>query len=328
MSRLRRAALAGCTLVVLAGCSLAESAPKRDAGTPPASATASTPAASASATASASVANTPPRPPPPKGWGDETKWSGTIEEQNELLLEELRYFHQLDDATMSRLKEIFTASKVMAQGNPKPTKHPMSPAACEQKLETEGVSYHNREFERICGGKWEAPLYDPETQKPSDATTCIDQFEFPNIPCRYPVTWARARDAVLVCQAQGKRMCDAHEWEGACYGKLEPHQYNFGLAKKMKQDEAFRAMRKQHNYRIEEKDQRWAFGPEFKKGICATGSKKSKKCNPGGWKTCGSNTYPSGAFPKCANPLQVFDIHGNAAEHMNLPVLPEQMATS
>ena len=65
-----------------------------------------------------------------------------------------------------------------------------------------------------------APLYDPATQKPEDAKVCIDQFEFPDIPCAYPVVWVKAREAAEICSAMGKRLCDAHEWEGACEGDL------------------------------------------------------------------------------------------------------------
>ena len=32
-----------------------------------------------------------------------------------------------------------------------------------------------------------------------------------------------------MCEAEGKRLCDAHEWEGACAGKLEPPDYRFDL---------------------------------------------------------------------------------------------------
>ena len=37
--------------------------------------------------------------------------------------------------------------------------------------------------------------------------------------------------------------------------------------------------------------------------------------------------YPTGAFPDCHSPLGVYDINGNTAEHMNLPLAPDQMAS-
>jgi formylglycine-generating enzyme required for sulfatase activity len=214
----------------------------------------------------------------------------------------------------------------MGQGNPKVARHPMSPAACTKKLAETNTNYADAVAEEICAGRYMAPLYDPEREKASDAKTCIDRFEFPNIPCVYPVTWVSAREAVEVCQSLGKRLCDAHEWEGACAGQLTEPDYDFSLAKHMKQDDALRTMRKRHNHRIE-KSKRWAYGPKYQTGICATGSRKSKRCGVG-WRRCGTNTYPAGAFPKCVSPLGVYDVHGNAAEHMNVPVLPEQMASS
>ena len=47
----------------------------------------------------------------------------------------------------------------------------------------------------------------------------------------------------------------------------------------------------------------------------------------GGWTACGSNTYPTGAFPACRSALGVYDLNGNAAEHMNLPLDESQMAS-
>ena len=90
-----------------------------------------------------------------------------------------------------------------------------------------------------------APLYNPAKEKDVDAKSCIDQFEFPNIPCEYPLVWVRASEAAQICQAQGKRLCDAHEWEGACDGSLEAPDYFFEVAKsksnaeQVKQEERF-----------------------------------------------------------------------------------------
>ena len=72
---------------------------------------------------------------------------------------------------------------IMGQGNPGISKHPVTPEDCEAKLRRLAVNYDNPRFEKICGAKYMAPLYDPATQKPEDAQACIDQFEFPDIPC-------------------------------------------------------------------------------------------------------------------------------------------------
>jgi formylglycine-generating enzyme required for sulfatase activity len=169
-----------------------------------------------------------------------------------------------------------------------------------------------------------APLYDPRHERPEDARACIDQFEFPDIPCAYPVVWVKAREAAEICEAEGKRLCDAHEWEGACDGALEAPDYRFDLAQGVAPEVGLRRMRDSHN-RAHLASARWSYGPDYRRGICATGSSKSPGCNGGSWKDCGSNTYPTGAFPACRSPLEVYDVNGNAAEHMNLPLSPQQM---
>ena len=62
--------------------------------------------------------------------------------------------------------------------------------------------------------------------------------------------------------------------------------------------------------------------------MCGTGSSKTPGCNGGSGSGCGSNTYPAGSFPNCRSPLGVYDLNGNAAEHMNLPLAPDQMASA
>ena len=155
----------------------------------------------------------------------------SFQEQNEALLEQLRRVHGLSDGQMESIRAIFRESGYVGQGNPAITRHPMSPQECKEKLEKIGVSYENEKFEKICKAKYMAPLYNPATQKAEDARACIDQFEFPDIPCAYPVVWVRAREAALICKVEGKRICDAHEWEGACAGALLAPGYRFDLAK-------------------------------------------------------------------------------------------------
>jgi formylglycine-generating enzyme required for sulfatase activity len=171
-----------------------------------------------------------------------------------------------------------------------------------------------------------APLYDPSTQKPEDATACIDQYEFPDITCAYPVVWVKAREAELLCEAVGKRMCDAHEWEGACAGALTPPDYRFDLVKGADASASIRAMRQAHNNKYAPA-KTWAYGPEPRKGVCGQASFKNAECTGGSWTKCGSNTYPAGSFPECRSALDVYDQHGNAAEHMNLPLNESQMAS-
>jgi len=72
---------------------------------------------------------------------------------------------------------------------------------------------------------------------------------------------------------------------------------------------------------------RWSYGPAYRKGICATSSEKTAGWNGGSWTGCGSNTFPAGDFPACHSPLDVYDLNGNAAEHMNLPLNESQMSS-
>lgn len=242
-----------------------------------------------------------------------------LQQANDALFRQIQSVHGLSAAEMSRLKTIFAGSRVIGQGNPAITRHPMTPDQCKAKIG--GIArYRNAQNKRICGDEYMAPLYDPKVEKPSDAKACIDIFEFPNIPCTYPVVWTRAREAAQICAAVGKRICDAHEWEGACAGALEPPDYFFGRG-------SVAAMRSAHNAKYGG-TKNWAYGATYQSGICAANSTKSASCGGGGFNSCGSNTYPTGAFPGCVSALGVYDQHGNAAEHMNLPMTPREMAST
>lgn len=246
--------------------------------------------------------------------------------QNEALFAKLRQEHGLDDATMQRLRAIFERSGFIGQGNPAVSRHPQTPEQCRAARERVPPHGDEQAFARICGGPSMAPLYDPASQSAGDARACIDQYEFPDIPCEYPVVWVKAREAAQICEAMGKRLCDAHEWEGACQGTLRPPDYRFDLARGVPDNVAVSRMRDAHN-RAQAADKRWSYGPAYRSGVCATGSQKTPGCQGGGWNACGSNTYPTGAFPDCRSPLGVYDLNGNAAEHMNLPLNAAQMAS-
>jgi formylglycine-generating enzyme required for sulfatase activity len=250
----------------------------------------------------------------------------SLHDQNETLFRQLQQVHGLSDAQMKAVRSIFTKSGYIGQGNPAITRHPVTPEACQDKLNGLGVSYENPRFEKICKGKYMAPLYDPSRQRPEDAVACIDQFEFPDIPCAYPVVWVKAREAAEICSAEGKRLCDAHEWEGACEGRLGEPDYRFDFAGTASPAEAIRRRRAAHN-QTEGVRKTWSYGAAYRTGICGTSSQKSPDCAGDGWSKCGSNTFPDGTFPECRSPLQVYDLNGNAAEHMNLPLTESQMAS-
>lgn len=250
----------------------------------------------------------------------------TLLEQNQSLFREMQKIHRLSDDQVAQLRTIASDSGFIGQGNPAITKHPTTPAECREKLSAAGVSYANSRFQAICGGPFMAPLYDPSRETPEEAHACIDQFEFPDIPCAFPVVWVRARDAAQLCEAMGKRLCDAHEWEGACAGALTSPGYRFDLAAGADASASVGRMRQAHN-RAHEAEKTWSYGKELRAGICGASSFKDAACTGGSWTKCGSNTYPAGSFPGCRSALQVYDLHGNAAEHMNLPLDESQMAS-
>jgi hypothetical protein len=250
----------------------------------------------------------------------------TLRERNDALLEQLKQTHGLSDEQMRDVRAIFGQSKIIGQGNPAVTQHKVTPEQCAAMLARESINYANPDFERICGGKYMAPLFDPKTTTADHAKACIDQFEFPDIPCAYPVVWVKAREAALICEAEGKRLCDAHEWEGACAGDLEPPDYGFERLKGEAPEAAIHQMRYAHN-RADEATQSWSYGPEYRKGVCATSGSKTPGCPGGNFQLCGSNTFPAGDFPACHSSSGVYDLNGNAAEHMNLPLNEAQMAS-
>lgn len=250
-----------------------------------------------------------------------------IATDNAKVLAEHAAVHHLTPEQLARVEAIFAASDRIGRGLPGITHHPMTEAQCEAANAAAGVTWRDERAEKICGGPYLRPLYDPATQKPEDAKVCVDVFEFPDVPCRYPVIWVRAVEAADLCAAEGKRLCDAHEWEGACAGALLPPDYEFDAVKGLAPGDAQSRMRKLHNDRWDD-TKAWSYGPAWENGRCAAASTKSPTCDGSNWRECGSNTYPSGAFPRCVGALGVTDLHGNAAEHMNLPLAPDQMASA
>ena len=252
---------------------------------------------------------------------------GEQAQQNRALLEHITKVHVYTPQQMATLRKLLLGSGFMGQGNPAITVHADTREACTARLASAAVDKSGGDFERICGAKFMAPLYDPARENAEQARACIDQFEFPNIPCEYPVVWVKAAEAAQVCAAIGKRLCDAHEWEGACEGAVPTPDYRFDLARGVGMGTAVARMRAAHN-QAHAPQARWSYGPEFKRGVCAQAGRKSATCAGGGYTQCGSNTYPAGDFPACRSPLGVFDLNGNAAEHMNLPLTAAQMAST
>ena len=234
---------------------------------------------------------------------------------------------EIPKETADAIKNAQLKSPYLGTGNPEVTTHPATKEECLNKLKSQNVNYANSEFLNICKSPYMAPLYNSATEKSSDAKSCIDQFEFPDVPCEYPIVWVKASEAAQLCNDVGKRLCDAHEWEGACAGSLLPPDYEFDSYLNLPESERVKARRSAKNAK-EDSNKVWAYGNQKQTGICGQASTKNASCNGGGYKVCGSNTYPTGFFPECKSSLSVYDQHGNAAEHMNLPVTAEQMSST
>ncbi|MEZ4310122.1 MAG: SUMF1/EgtB/PvdO family nonheme iron enzyme [Polyangiaceae bacterium] len=247
---------------------------------------------------------------------DEDLYPDTVEGQREALFRRMKASLGLTDEAMGKIEAIFAGSKLMGQGNPKKTTYPMTRKECREKRAAAGVV----EYEySVCGSPFMVPVFDPsvgETVK--DTRLCIDEYEFPGIPCEHPVVWVSSREAEELCQAEGKRLCDAHEWEGACAGAVHAAETGYAFGKPR------REMRRLHN---QDREIIWSYGPAKDHDKCGTASKKNKGCTSSGYRSCGSNTYPAGSFPECKSPFGVYDLHGNAAEHMNFPMKPEQLGS-
>jgi formylglycine-generating enzyme required for sulfatase activity len=266
----------------------------------------------AAAAASASAVDPSTTPTVTSGEPPSRAEPETVEQQRATLLETLRREHDLAPPQLAAVARIVAHSALIGQGNPRISVHPIGRDECLKTSQRTPL----RPGDPACGRPHMVPLYDPKVNAPSDASVCIDQFEFPGAPCEYPIVHVSAREAVQLCEAVGKRLCDAHEWEGACAGALLPAsgEYAFGLDR--------RAMRTAHNRKREIV---WAYGVDKDHARCATTSFKTPSCPGSGYERCGSNTFPTGAFPGCVSPLGVYDLHGNVAEHMNLPMRPSEL---
>jgi hypothetical protein len=175
------------------------------------------------------------------------------------------------------------------QGNKALAKHAISQAACLAGLA--GVTLQTDEQKKTCGG-FENMV--PVWKKGKKPKVCIDVFEFPNKPCELPMVWVAPVQAKVICELQGKRLCSQEEWTLACKGDPDGG-----------------------------KDQKFAYGDEMDLEACNT-NKGAATFGPGcvpdsassAWKTCSSNSEPTGAFPRCRSRFGVFDQHGNVAEIM------------
>jgi formylglycine-generating enzyme len=257
----------------------------------------------------------PPRPTPRPAPADDTP-ARTLKDQRQALYRTMAAELDLTDDQRDAVKTLIDATAFVGQGNPAISRYGMKRSECRAIRASAGLS---SEPHPPCDRANMVPLFDAEAgETAEDAQVCIDQFEFPDVPCEYPVVWASAREAAELCAAEGKRICDAHEWEGACAGSLRPPESEYAFDR----PRPYATFRHNHDRELV-----WAYGAKKNHALCATNTPKTPGCIGGGWSQCGSNTYPAGAFPACVSPFGVYDQHGNAAEHMNLPLSPAELAS-
>lgn len=273
---------------LLLGCDDSANKPERRAATAPPP----TVTASAPPTASVAAPSPPPRPPV-----DPRPLHLTTQDQ---LLELLPPFPA--EAVPYVLQHVNPGGfSAMNQGNPELAAHRIDRAACDKGLQ--GITLQTEAQKAICGHDMMVPIY--EGGDPKKASACIDIFEFPNRPCELPFVWASPTIAHGLCKKLGKRLCTQDEWMLACDGDPGGGE-----------------------------TQHYAYGDALDLSACNTS--KSKKdlepCDPTTvkttWKTCHTDTEPSGAFPRCRSRFGVFDLHGNVAEAMTRYDLKERKTVS
>ena len=216
----------------------------------------------------------------------------------------------------------------MGQGNPAVTEHP---ATAEEAVRREaaraGVSYEQPGF----GSHLRRPLHGPALrssgEKPQDARACIDQFEFPDIPCAYPVVWVRAREAAL-SSARRRASGSATPTSGRAPAPAGSSRPTIASTSRRAREPSPRSRPCAPPQRAHAREQVVELRSRRQDTASAPpASRKTPGCHGGDWAHCGSNTYPAGSFPGCHSAFGVYDLNGNAAEHMNLPLDPSQMAS-
>lgn len=172
------------------------------------------------------------------------------------------------------------------QGNQGISEHAISREACLKGLE--GVVLQTEDQKATCGADYMVPIY--KDGNPASAKVCVDIFEFPNRPCELPVVWISPSRANEICEIQGKRLCTQDEWVLGCGGSPDGSVHDY------------------------------AYGDDLDLSACNTERERSMKCDPTTtkttWRTCATNTDPTGAHPRCRSRFGVFDQHGNVAEIM------------
>src|SRR5580700_3453388 len=130
----------------------------------------------------------------------------TLKEQRQALYRTMEGELDLSPEELGAVEKIIDGSAFIGQGNPAISRYGMKRSECRAIREAAGLSV---EPHPPCDRVDMVPVYDAEAgETADDAQICIDQFEFPDVPCEYPVVYASAREAAELCAAEGKRICD------------------------------------------------------------------------------------------------------------------------
>ncbi len=81
------------------------------------------------------------------------------------------------------------------------------------------------------------------------------------------MVWVQANEAAEICKVMDKRLCDAHEWEGACHGELGEAEYPFDSVKNLDPEQAMKRMRALHNAK-HAPNKKYAYGGSLYKKRC------------------------------------------------------------
>ncbi len=178
----------------------------------------------------------------------------------------------------------------LGQGNRAVARHSIGQRTCLAGLRD--LVVQTPEQRALCGADAMVPVW-PRGGAPESARFCIDVFEFPNRPCELPFVFVTPAQADRICRMQDKRLCTQDEWNLSCRG--DPGGGD---------------------------DRVYAYGNDLDLAVCNTNKPRNKEtaCDVSTqdklWSTCGTDTEPSGSFPRCRSRFGVFDQHGNVAEIM------------
>ena len=191
-----------------------------------------------------------------------------------------------------------------------------------------GRATSNPSSTAICGAPYMAPLYDPAREQPEDAKACIDQFEFPDIPCAYPVVWVRAREAARAVRGGGQAPVRRARVGGRLRRDASSRPTTASTSPRARApNAAVERMRAAHNQRACG-EQDLELRPGLSRGRLRRGEPEERRAaTAAAGRSAARTPIPTGSFPECQSPLGVYDLNGNAAEHMNLPLDEEQMAS-